>query len=129
MVGMMGNIKESLQEAMQLEGSLGAALGDWKSGMCLGHFGTNTPAFPLDRLEIAVAGNTDVIRAKIRVAQMLQIDDRIEDILISLTQQYHLIRLTQAIDGLFFYLVLDRSKSNLALARIKLTEIEKKLIL
>lgn len=129
MVTTMGNIKESLQEAMQLEGALGAALGDWKSGMCLGHVGTNSPAFPLDRLEIAVAGNTDVIRAKLRVAQMIQINDRIEDILISLKEQYHLIRLTQAIDGLFLYLALDRSKSNLALARLKLIEIEKKLVL
>ncbi len=125
----MGNIKESLQEVMQLEGALGAALGDWKSGMCLGHVGTDSSAFPLDRLEIAVAGNTDVIRAKLRVAQMIQINDRIEDILISLQEQYHLIRLTQAIEGLFLYLALDRSKANLALARLKLAEVEKKLVL
>ncbi len=125
----MGNIKESLQEAMQLEGALGAALGDWKSGMCLGYVGSNSPAFPLDKLEVAVAGNTDVIRAKLKVAEMIQINDRIEDILISLRDQYHLLRLTQAIEGLFLYLALDRSKSNLALARLKLAEIEKKLIL
>lgn len=125
----MGNIKESLQEAMQLEGALGAALGDWKSGMCLGYVGSNSPAFPLDKLEVAVAGNTDVIRAKLKVAEMIQINDRIEDILISLKEQYHLLRLTQAIEGLFLYLALDRSKSNLALARLKLAEIENKLIL
>ncbi len=129
MVSTMGNIKECLQEVMGIEGALGAALGDWKSGMCLGHLGTDSSAFPLDRLEVAVAGHTEVIRAKLRVAQMIQISDRIEDILISLKEQYHLIRLTQAIDGLFLYLVLDRSKSNLALARLKLAEVEKKLIL
>ena len=125
----MNNVQQTLQAALALDGVLGAALGDWKTGMCLGSVGTDTPAFPLSYLELAVAGNTEVIRAKLRVAKSLQFKDRIEDILITLTTQYHLIRLTQGIDGLFFYLALDREKGNLALARFKLMELEKLLIL
>ncbi|MGI0493441.1 hypothetical protein ACN4EG_16795 [Alkalinema pantanalense CENA528] len=125
----MSNVRETLQAALTVEGSLGAALGDWKTGMCLGLTGTDTPTFPLNKLELAVAGNTEVIRAKLRVAQSLQINDRIEDILITLTNQYHLIRLTQAVEGLFFYLVLDREKGNLALARFKLAQLEKDLVI
>jgi hypothetical protein len=125
----MGNVKETLQEALTLDGALGAALGDWKTGMCLGVAGTDTSILPIANLELAVAGNTNVIRAKMQVARSLQFTDRIEDILITLTTQYHLIRLTQAIDGLFFYLALDREKGNLALARIKLMQLEKQLII
>lgn len=125
----MSNLQETLQTALALDGALGAALGDWKTGLCLGYVGTDTPEFPLADLELAVAGNTEVIRAKLKVAQSLQFRDRIEDILITLTSQYHLIRLTQAIDGLFFYMALDREKGNLALARFKLMELEKKLVL
>jgi hypothetical protein len=125
----MSNVQETLQSALVLDGALGVALGDWKTGLCLGIAGTDTPAFPLANLELAVAGNTEVIRAKLRVAQSLQFKDRIEDILITLTTQYHLIRLTAAIDGLFFYLAMDREKGNLALARFKLMQLEKTLVI
>jgi len=125
----MGNVRETLQAALTLDGALGVALGDWKTGMCLGSAGTDTPAFPLTNLELAVAGNTDVIRAKLKAAKSLQFTDRIEDILITLTTQYHLIRLTQSIEGLFFYLALDREKGNLALARFKLVRLEQNLVI
>ena len=125
----MSNLQATLQSALALDGVLGVALGDWKTGMCLGSVGTDTSAFPLANLELAVAGNTEVIRAKLNVAKSLEFKDGIEDILITLTTQYHLIRLTQAIDGLFFYMALDREKGNLALARFKLMELEKKLVL
>jgi hypothetical protein len=78
-------------------------------------------------LDLAAAGNTEVIRAKMRTLESLRLNDSVEDILISLTAQYHLIRLLKNADGthnLFLYLVLDRSKANLALARHHLKRIE-----
>jgi hypothetical protein len=97
--------------------------------MCLGYKGTNSPALPEANLELAVAGNTEVIRAKMRVAESLGFTDRLEEILIILETQYHLMYLLRNIPGLFFYLALDREKGNLALARIKLAQIEKELSL
>ena len=117
------NIETALKEAMNIEGALGAALVDWESGMPLGTLGGGKY---LD-LDLAAAGNTEVVRAKMRTMQSLNLNDVIEDILITLSKQYHLIRLLANADGahnLFLYLALDRSKANLALARHQLRRIE-----
>lgn len=117
------NIETALKEAMSVEGALGVALVDWESGLTLGALGGGKY---LD-LEVAAAGNTEVIRAKMRTMQSLRLNDQIEDILITLSKQYHVIRLMKSGDsgqGLFLYLVLDRAKSNLALARHALRKIE-----
>ncbi|MFT0797746.1 hypothetical protein, partial [Synechococcus sp. R5-12] len=126
---LMQKLQDSLVKALSIDGALGVALGDWKTGMCLGYRGTNSPAFPEANLELAIAGNTEVIRAKMRVAESLKFTDRIEEILIILETQYHLMRMLKTINGLFFYLALDREKGNLALARIKLSQIESELTL
>jgi hypothetical protein len=117
------NIETALKEAMSIEGATGAALVDWDSGMALGTLGGGKY---LD-LDLAAAGNTEVIRAKMRTVESLRLNDEVEDILITLGTQYHLIRLLGKTDGahnLFLYLVLDRSKANLALARHHLKRIE-----
>jgi hypothetical protein len=117
------NIEAALKEAMAIDGALGASLVDWESGMSLGAIGGGKY---LD-LDVAAAGNTEVIRAKMRTMEALRLDDAIEDILITLTKQYHLIRLLKSArsdQGLFLYLVLDRQKANLALARHSLKRIE-----
>jgi len=122
------NIETALKEAMAIEGAQGVALVDWESGMPLGTLGGGKY---LD-LDLAAAGNTEVIRAKMRTMQSLNLNDSIEDILITLAKQYHLIRLITAGNGgntqnLFLYLVLDRGKANLALARHHLKRIETEL--
>jgi hypothetical protein len=120
------NIETALKEAMTIDGAQGAALVDWESGMPLGTLGGGKY---LD-LELASAGNTEVIRAKMRTLETLRLDDTVEDILITLTKQYHLIRLlrsSSSAPNLFLYLVLDRSNANLALARHHLKRIESEL--
>ena len=121
------NIETALKEAMTTEGALGVALVDWESGMTLGALGGGKY---LD-LEVAAAGNTEVIRAKMRTMEALRLNDSIEDILITLAKQYHVIRLLKSADGsqnMFLYFVLDRGKANLALARHNLKRIEGELV-
>jgi hypothetical protein len=118
------NIEMALKEAMSIDGAVGVSLVDIESGMSLGALGGGDW---LD-LDVAAAGNTEVVRAKLRVMAALALDDSIEDILITLGRQYHLIRLIgQTGRGgptLFLYLVLDRQRANLALARHHLRRIE-----
>jgi hypothetical protein len=119
----MMNIDTALKEAMSIAGAIGVALVDYDSGMSLG---TSGGGDWLD-LEVAAAGNTEVVRAKLRVMASLALNDNIEDILITLHRQYHLIRLLNSVgsrNSLFLYLVLDRERANLALARHYLKRIE-----
>ncbi|CAL9396080.1 hypothetical protein [Streptomyces pilosus] len=122
----MATVEVSLKDIMTaIEGAVGAALVDYSSGMALGTLGGGKD---LD-LTVAAAGNTDVIRAKVRTMELLGLSGQIEDILITLETQYHLIRLVtgRSGNGLFLYLVLDKSRSNLAMARHQLKRIEEQL--
>ncbi|MER5602240.1 hypothetical protein [Streptomyces sp. NPDC002265] len=122
----MTNVEVSLKTLMtEVEGSLGAAVVDYSSGMALGSLGGGKD---LD-LNVAAAGNTDVIRAKVRTMDELGIQSRIEDLLITLDTQYHLIRpvMGRGGNGLFIYLVLDKSRANLAMARHQLKRTESNL--
>lgn len=112
---------------MAIDGALGVALVDFTSGMTLGVLGGG----PELDLGVASAGNTDVVRAKMRTLEMLKLSDHIEDILITLDTQYHLIRLLTArgARGLFLYLALSRQRANLGLARHQLQLVEAELAL
>ena len=107
----MATVNESLNGLLRTDGALAAALVDSNSGMMLGGVGTGMD------LELAAAGNTEVVRSKMKTMKSLGLTDSIEDILITLTKAYHIIRPVQAKPGIFIYLVLDRAKANLAMAR------------
>ena len=116
----MADIKSSVQKCLETDRCLGATLVDYESGLALGIAGR--PGFDL---ELAAAGNAEVVRAKKKIRDKLGLTDKIEDILITLNSQYHLIRMVGT--TMFLYVALDRQKSNLALARKDLESIEKNL--
>ncbi|MEL6444323.1 MAG: hypothetical protein AAF089_05360 [Bacteroidota bacterium] len=111
-------LQTALAETMQINGAVGAAIVDYETGMCLGSIGGGS----LD-MELAAAGNTEVVRAKKSIRDQLGINEEIEDILITLESQYHLIRLAHNNQNLFFYLVIGKN-TNLALARMRLKQID-----
>jgi hypothetical protein len=116
------NIQNALEELHSIDGAIGAALVDYTSGMTLGTIGGRE----LD-MELAGAGNTEVVRSKKNILHDLGLDDEIEDILISLDEQYHLIRMSEKHEDVFIYLAIDRSQGNLGLARRSIDKIEQKL--
>ena len=117
----MANATETLATLMAIDGAMGCFIADYSSGMVLAKAGSGV------NLDVAAAGNTEVIRAKMKTMAALGLRDTIEDILITLGTQYHIIRPLAAKQGLFLYIVLDKSKSNLAMARFKLLDAEKAL--
>ena len=122
----MANTETSLKECLgAIDGATAVALVDYTSGMALGTLGGGKDF----NLEVAAAGNTDVVRSKLRTMELLGLNEEIEDILITLNSQYHLIRLLKGRggNGLFLYLVLDGSRANLVMARHQLRRIESEL--
>jgi len=119
----MSNVSDSLDTAMNIDGAIATALVDFESGMTLGTAGGGE-RFDID---LAASGNTQVVRSKMTVMDSLGIDGAIEDILITLDDQYHLIRPLKSVGTIFLYLAIDKDKGNLGLARHKLGAIEKQL--
>jgi hypothetical protein len=116
----VATLEQSIQALLAIDGATGAAIVDSNSGMALAQGGH--PGFDLS---VAAAGNSNVVRAKAQTMAEIGLTGKIDDILITLDTQYHLINVlnTPGAEGLFVYLVLDRAKANLALARHKLNGI------
>lgn len=118
----MSTLESSLNALMGLKGAMCAAVVDCNSGMVVGSKGSGID------MDIAAAGNTEIIRAKMRTMKDLGLTGPIEDILITLDNQYHILRPTNFSKDLFIYFILDKEAGTLALARRKVQEIDRELV-
>ena len=117
----MSNVQETLNKVMEnIQGAIGAALVDSDGGLTLGTSGGGDEL----NLDIAGAGCLEVVRAKLRTMESLGLDDRIEDILITLGKQYHLIRPLVSQPAMFLYLAISRQEGNLGMARHQLRALD-----
>jgi predicted regulator of Ras-like GTPase activity (Roadblock/LC7/MglB family) len=67
-------------------------------------------------IETAAAYNTEVVKAKLKAIQALKLNQTVQDILLTLTDQLHLLKLSA--DGQkFIYLAVNARDTNLAQAR------------
>ncbi|RZK16359.1 MAG: hypothetical protein EOO56_20115 [Hymenobacter sp.] len=95
-----------------LPGLLAVAIVDISSGMSLASH-TNSTINP----DTAAAYNTEVVKQKFKAMSALKLQGEvIDDILITLTNQLHLIKLVGE-SKKFIYLVVNSRETNLAIAR------------
>jgi len=114
----MNNIDAGLDEIMSLNGALASALIDWESGMTLG-----TRSDGKFDIEMAAAGNTEVIKAKMAVMKSTGLGQHsIKDVLISLDNQQHILMIVPDHRELFLYGAFS-SDTTLALARKKMQDV------
>jgi len=117
-------VQEALDELMTIDGAVGAAVVDYENGMTLGTVGGRN----LD-MELAGAGTTEVVRSERNIIHDLGLNEGLEDILISLQSQYHLVRMCENHEDVFIYLVINREKGNLGLSRRSIDQIDERLVL
>lgn len=113
-------MQEATDHMLRLDGLIAMATVDYTSGMTL-----NSQLVQQYDMELAAATATEVVRAQVRALEQLAGGQTIDDILIQTSKELHLIVLSPdpRYAGLFSYLVLDRERGNLALARRRLHEL------
>lgn len=112
----------NIKPVSEIAGFIGACLVDSETGLMMASEGGGS----LD-LETAGAANTEVVRAKLNAIKMLNLNDHIDDILITLGKQFHLIRPMEKTPTVFLYVALDRKTANLGMARVQLKNVEQTL--
>lgn len=90
---------------------IAASLVDLESGMTLA---VKVASGDFD-LTAASAYNSELVKQKLKIMKTLKLDGSIEDMLITLTTQIHLIKLVNP--STFLYLAVDKKQSNLAIVR------------
>lgn len=109
-----------ISDLRETAGFIGACLVDSDSGLMLA---SEQSDIKFD-LEAAGAANNEVVRAKNAAIKALGLKDKIEDILITLGGQYHLIRPLDSNPSVFIYLAVDKKLANLGMARLKTKAVE-----
>ena len=112
----------NIEELSEIGGFIGACLVDSDTGLML----ASSSVGPFD-LEAAGAANTEVVKAKLAAIAALGLNDTIEDILITLGRQYHLIRPLESNPTVFIYVALNKANANLGMARLQVKKVEQKI--
>lgn len=106
-------IVESFEKiANEIPGFIGASLVDLESGMTLG---TKSVRGEFD-LAAASAYNSEMVKQKQKIMRALSLKTNLEDMLITLGDQIHLIKMVSPTT--FIYLAADRATANLAIVRV-----------
>lgn len=116
-------LEDNLEQLIDFDGAMCVALVDSETGMILGSAGSGVD------LELAAAGASVMLRARRSTITTLGLPDTIDDLLVTLSTQLQIIRPLAQTPTLFLYLVVDRAKSSLAMARFKSTEAAGKIVL
>ena len=95
-----------------VNGVIATAAVDLESGMTLAAK-SNRGDFDLT---VASAYNSELVKQKLKIMRALNLKVQLEDMLLTLTDQFHLIKLLPGGNS-FMYMAVDRSSTNLAILR------------
>ena len=110
------SLEEVLEKLLSFDGAMSVAVVDSETGMILGKAGSGVD------MDLAAAGASVILRARLASTKALGTNEKIDDVLISLTSQVQIIHPLPNAPSIFTYLIGDKSKSSLAMARYKATE-------
>ena len=112
----MSTEKEFEEAVAKIEGDMNgfiaASVVDLESGMTL----TTRTARPDFDLAVASAYNSELVKQKLKIMKALGLKTTLEDILLTLGDQIHLIKIFPG-GHTFLYLAADRANTNLAIVR------------
>ena len=118
------NLQLFVDKMLTLKGAIAAAIVDFESGMLMAS-GSNDPSFDL---EVVAARGSEVMRAKIKTMQKLEMDDDINDIMITTTSQYHFLCPVKQHRNMFIYLAVNRKSANVSLCRQMMFAVDKNIV-
>jgi len=110
------SLENVLETLLSFDGALCVAVVDSDSGMILGKAGSGM------EMDLAAANASVILRARLASTRALGTKEKIDDMLISLSSQVQIIHPLPQNPSIFTYLIGDKSKSSLAMARFKANE-------
>ncbi|MDQ2736478.1 MAG: hypothetical protein M3Y55_16130 [Pseudomonadota bacterium] len=116
--------RQALGVLLKLDGLIGCALVDGATGFVLAHEARDD--HPID-MELAAAAAAQVLRAHRESARSMGLTDPVDEIITSAGARHVLIRALQRHADLFIVALLEKHRTNLALARFQLLEVERSL--
>lgn len=116
--------RQALSSLLKLDGLLGCALVDAASGMVLAHESRDDQTIDM---EVAAATCAQVLSTHRRSARQMGLSDPIEEVITTAGARHVLIRALQRHPDLVLVALLEKHRTNLALARFQLLEVERSL--
>ena len=113
-----------ISKLTEIDGFIAGCLVDSETGLMMGSVGGDD----MD-LEMASAANTEVLKAKLGVIKAMETDEEIDDILILLRKQIHVIHPLSTNHYVFIYVTLDKSQANLEVARWQVEQLDKTIVI
>ena len=117
--------KQALAGLLPLEGLLGCAVVDATTGLVLAREVREDQ--PVD-MDLAAAASAQVLRAHRQSARAMGLSEQIDEVMTSAGPRHHVMRTVSRHPELFLVALLDKQRSNLALARFQLMELERGMI-
>lgn len=113
-----------ISKLKEIDGFIAGCLVDSETGLMMASVGGDD----MD-LEMASAANTEVLRAKLGVIKAMELEDEIDDILILLGKQIHLIHPLETNPFVFIYVALDKANANLEVARWQVEKLDRLVVI